>query len=58
MIEKKSRSISFWERAFTATTITLLLLGYQKLVPATKAFPSLIFGVEIEQLSEFEYWRS
>ena len=58
MSEKKSNSISFWERALTAAIITLLIVGYQRLFPATQTFPYLMFGVELEQLSEFENWRS
>ena len=53
MIERKSNgSISFAERALTATIITLLLVGYQRLFPVTKTSPSLIFDVELEQLFE------
>ena len=51
MIERKSNdSISFAERALTATIITLLIVGYQRLLPVTPTAPSLIFDVESEQL--------
>ena len=58
MIERKSNnSISFAERALTATIITLLLLGYQRLFPVTKTAPSLILDVELERLSENDYFK-
>ena len=51
MIERKSNdSISFAERALTATIITLLLVGYQRLFPVTQTAPSLIFGIDLGQL--------
>ena len=51
MIDRKSNdSISFAERALTATIITLLLVVYQRLLPVTPTSPSVIFEVELEQL--------
>ena len=58
MIERKSdRSIGFAERVLTATTITLLLLGYQRLFPVTQTAPSSIWDIELEQLSEKDYFK-
>ena len=51
MIDRKNDdSISFAERALTATIITLLIVGYQRLLPITPTAPSLIFDIQSEQL--------
>lgn len=56
MIERRD-NISFWERVLTATIITLLLVGYQRMFPTVRILPSLLLGSELEeQLPESEDW--
>ena len=51
MIERRSdNSIGFAERALTATIITLLLVGYQKMLPITTNTPSFTLDLKLEEL--------
>lgn len=49
---KNSKYTTFIERIFTATVITLLLVGYQKFFSVNEIAPSLILDAELETFLE------